>query len=124
MFSISFPNMFASARTLTKSDHEATIQNLRLMLASDKNSLLGDPFFGTVLRQAFFEQNGAVIVDLVIDEIYTSILTFMPQIQVRRRDIQIKQKDGDLYAVIKCTNLIDYTTDMLDINLTRTDEVQ
>lgn len=124
MYSISFPNIFDSARTRVVSDHEATLQNLKLMLSSDKNSLLGDPFFGTTLRRALYEQNGEVIVDLVIDEIYTSILTFMPQIQLNRRDIQIKQKGEDLYAEITCKNLIDYTTDMYDINLTKTDEVQ
>ena len=46
MYSIGFPEMFSSAGTRLVEDREATMSNLRLLLASWKNSLFGDPYFG------------------------------------------------------------------------------
>ena len=78
MYSINFPRMVSQKGTLLKQDKEATAQNLKLLLASDKNSLLGDPYYGMVLKRALYEQNNVVLRDLLIDEIYTAIQIFMP----------------------------------------------
>ena len=123
MNSIAFPKMFESARTLVFQDHEATLSNLKLLLASERTSLLGDPYFGTILKRVLFEQNDAILRDLIIDEIYTSIITFMPQIKLERNNIKITSNGIDVFAEIYGVNLIDYTTDMYSINLTNTDEV-
>lgn len=124
MYSISFPKMFTSSRTLLYSDHEATLSNLKLLLQSERASLLGDPYFGTVLKRIIFEQNSNVLRDIIIDEIYTSIITFMPQIKLSRSDISVEARDYDVYATIRGLNLIDYKTDMFSINLTTINEVQ
>lgn len=123
MYSLSFPKMFTSARTLLYKDHDATLSNLKLLLASERTSLLGDPYFGTILKRVIFEQNDNVLRDLIIDEIYTSILTFMPQIQLSRNNVVVTSDGVDVYAKISGLNLIDYKTDMYTINLTSTDEV-
>ena len=39
MYSIAYPNMFTTSRTLLAKDHEATMNNLKLLLRSDKNAL-------------------------------------------------------------------------------------
>ena len=120
MYSLSFPNIFSKdgTRTMLVEDHQATFSNLKLALASTKNSLLGDPDFGSLLRRKLFEQNTPILRDLVIDDIYTTILTFMPQILLKRSDITVTSNGVDLFATIKCTNLIDYELDTYTINLT------
>ena len=120
MYSVSFPNIFSGdgSRTLLMEDHEATLSNLRLVLLSTKNSLLGDPDFGSLLQRKLFEQNTPILKDLIIDDIYTTILTFMPQLVLKRTDISVSTDGVDVYATIKCTNLIDYELDTYTINLT------
>ena len=117
MQSISFPKMFTNTTTKLLSDHEATVSNLRLLLLSEKNSFFGDPYFGTNIRKLIFEPNNVVLQDIVIDEIYTAILQFMPQVLVKRTDITIVQQGSDLFVTIRALNLLDYTTDLYNINL-------
>ncbi len=123
MISIAFPRMFNTARTLLFEDHEGTLSNLKLLLASERTSLLGDPYFGTIIKRVIFSQNDQILKDLIIDELYTSILTFMPQIQLSRKDIVVTSDGIDVFATIYGLNLIDYQTDMFTINLTSTEEV-
>lgn len=117
MNSIAFPSMFTNTTTKVFSDHEATASNLKLLLLSDKMSLFGDPYFGTNIKKLIFEQNNYVLQDIVIDEIYTAILQFMPQISIQRKDISIVSSGSDIYVNIKAVNLLDYTTDLYTINL-------
>jgi phage baseplate assembly protein W len=103
-------------------DHAATASNLKLLLASDKYSLLGDPYYGTNLKRLMFEQNNQILRDLIIDDIYTAILTFMPQIKVDRKDITVTSDRASVFANIKAINLLDFTTNLYNINLTDSEE--
>lgn len=71
--SLSFPDMFTTGSTKIKYDSEATKQNLKLLLLSTKQSLLGDPNYGTNIKKLIFEQNDSILRDIVIDDIYTNI---------------------------------------------------
>ena len=122
MISIAFPDMLSNVRTNLVTDHEATSQNLILMLKSDRTSLLGDPYFGTLLKRMLYEQNSIILQDLVIDELYTSIITFMPQIRLSRNDITLERVKENIYANIKCTNLLDYQVNLYKIKLTEDSE--
>jgi phage baseplate assembly protein W len=104
--------------TTVAKDHLATSNNLKLVLMTDKNSLLGDPDFGCDLKRRIYEQNNAILRDLVIDDIYSTIVTFMPQLSLKRNDITVESDGVDVYATIKCTNLIDYELDTYTIKLT------
>lgn len=117
MNSIQFPNMFSKMSTYTISDREATLQNLKSLLLSEKGELTGDPYFGVKLKKYFYDQNNYVLKEILIDELYTQIATFMPQIHIRRQDITIEQDNTTLYANIKSTNQLDFTTDMYSIVL-------
>ena len=119
MRSIGFPNIFNKNGTTIKviSDHEATMSNLRLLLLSEKNSLFGDPYFGTNLKRLLFEPNNVVLRDIVIDDIYTAILQFMPQIRVERSDITVVSDRTSVYVTIRALNMLDYTTDLYNLNL-------
>lgn len=123
MYSIQFPEMFSSAKTNLIQDKDATLSNLKLLLQSWKFSLFGDPYYGTNLKKLLFDQNNQVLRDLVIDDIYTQVKIFMPQVVLDRRDISIEQDGIDLYCNIKCYNLIDYTTDMYTILLTNDEDI-
>lgn len=121
MYSISFPNMFNTSRTYLYSDHEATASNLKLLLGSQRYSLLGDPTFGTSLYKVIYAQNSSVLVDLIVEDIYNTIRVFMPQLTVKRSDIKVYQDKEDIYATISATNKLDYTTDLYTVQLLRMD---
>lgn len=122
MYSIAFPKMVGSTTCQLYEGHKATVSNLKLMLLSDKYALLGDPYFGTNLKKLMFELNNQVLIDLVIDDIYLAIKTFIPQLIVKRDDIEVTSDNAKVNINIKGTNLLDYQTDMYNISLTQ-DEV-
>ena len=118
MYSIDFPVMFKSSKTLLLKDSDATLSNLKLLLNSTKNTLFGDPYYGTNLKKFIFEQNDIILQDIIIDEIYTSIITFMPQIYIERNYIKLLKNGVDVVATIKCVNKLDHKVDLYTINLT------
>lgn len=122
MKSIAFPNIFSSTKTNVIEDHEASYSNLALMLQSQKTALFGDPYFGTELQKVIFAQNNAVLRDLVVDDIYTSIAEFMPQLTVEREGIEVLSDGLDLVARIKAVNNLDHTNSLYTIKLTETGE--
>ena len=123
IYSLAFPNMFSSESVNIYKDKQATMTNLKLLLASEVTSLFGDPGYGSRLMQTIYSQNDLILRDLVIDEIYTCIKTYMPQIIVDRKNIVITSDDTGLYAEIKVVNALDYTLDLYKIQLTDTDEI-
>ena len=117
MYSIQFPDMVSGVNTQIVQDHEATSQNLKLMLLSDRGSLFGDPYFGTLWRKLIFDQNNEILRDIIIDDILTSIETFMPQLLTKREDIEVISDRYSVIIKIKALNLLDYETDMYSIKL-------
>lgn len=122
MNSISFPNIFNNSKTVVVEDKTATMNNLYLLLKSSKTGLFGDPFFGTRIMDLFYAQNNRALDDLVIDEIYTAILQFMPQLQLTRKDISISRDKLNLYVNIRAKNSLDLSTDMYTIKLMTGDD--
>lgn len=122
MISLAFPQMFASTKTLTLEDKSAIKSNLRLLLASDKYSLLGDPYFGTNLKQFIYEPNNSVVADLIVDEIFTAISTFMPQVIIARSDITLTRDKHNLFATIKYVINESNQSNLYTIQLTDNDE--
>lgn len=115
MKSISFPSMFNSNSTKVIENKEATLRNLKSLLSTEKGEFLSDPFFGIRLKRYTFEQNTLALRDIIIDEIYTQIAVFMPQLNVKRNDITLIQDKYTVYARIKCINRLDFTTDLFNI---------
>lgn len=122
MKSLSFPVMFKNSKTVINNDKAATMSNLSLLLKSSKGALFGDPYFGTRLMDLFYAQNNVAIEDIVIDEIYTAIVQFMPQLQLTRKDITIKRDALSLYVTLTATNSLDQSTDMYTIKLMTGDD--
>ena len=113
MRSIHFPHMFNtnSTRVWKSSEHlNATKQNTKLVLYSERGELIGDPYFGLMLRQFMFDQNNYILRDQIIDMIYTQLAIFIPQVHVERKDITIFQdrEKAKLYCEFSGVNQIDY----------------
>ncbi len=118
MKSIAFPEMFDRTNTKIVSDYDATLQNLKLLLWSEKGELFGDPYYGTGLKRYLFNQNDNVLQDILLDDIYTAITLFIPQISVKRKDLKlIRGSYGELTLTIRALNRADYTTDLYNIVL-------
>ena len=115
--SFSFPNLFNSGGTKLVYDNKATNQNLKTLLLSTKQSLLGDPNYGTNLKKLIFNQNNSILRDIVIDDIYTNIQVFLPQIDVMREDIELISERNTLYVNIKAKNMLDYNFENISLAL-------
>lgn len=107
MKSFSFPNMLSINRVNMVEGKDATASNLVLLLGAEKKGLFGDPYFGTLLKKMIYSQNDSILRDIVIDEIYTSIITFMPQVRLSRKDIKLTLDKTSLLVNIKCVNILD-----------------
>ncbi len=119
MKSVGFPKMINN-KTSTNiiEDREATRNNIKNLLGSEKGSLFGDPYFGIRLKYYLFEQNSRVLKDILIDEIYSQIKVFIPQVFINRRDIDIIQtKRGVLEVKIKVTYRSDFTQENFSLVL-------
>lgn len=109
--------MFTRTVTNTVDNYDATLQNLKMLLWSEKGELFGDPEFGTGLKRYMYDQNDYILADLVIDNVYTAITTFMPQIYVTRNDIKVEIDRAKVIVTIRALNRLDFTTNLYNIVL-------
>ncbi len=118
MKSIGFPKLFrTTVSTNVIEDMDAIKQNISLLLSSEKGELLGDPYYGVRLKYYFYDQNNYVLKDILLDEIYTALVLFMPQLSLTRNDITFITGRAELSIRIRALNKLDYTTNMYDIVL-------
>ena len=77
---------------------------------SERGELIGDPYFGLMLRHFMFDQNNYILRDQIIDMIYTQLAIFIPQVHVERKDITVFQdrEKAKLYCEFSGVNQIDY----------------
>lgn len=123
MKAIRFPKIFNSNKAAIVKDKEATEQNLKALLSSFKKTLLGDPYFGSNLQKLLFEYNNIILQDLVIDDIYSAINAFMPQIRVIRENINVTSDGNSVIVNIRAQNLLDYTFSEYTLNLLTVEEL-
>lgn len=119
MYSFSFPKLFNHTTANLAEDKEAIRSNMLALLHSERNTLFGDPYFGCQLKKYMFEQSTSIVVDLLIDHLYTTIVTFMPQVYITRKDINIYvDSKNSIKANINYRYVVDNTTDLFTIKLT------
>ena len=114
MRTIKFPKMFNTNNTRVWKSSEyldATKQSTELLLHTTRGELFGDPYFGLMLKRYLFDQNSYILKDVIIDMIYTQLSLFIPQVKVKREDIEIIQdrEKGKLYCTFSGVSQIDYT---------------
>ena len=117
MRSIQFPNMFTRTTTNVTEDYFATLQNLKMLLYSNKGELFGDPYFGSNLKRYLYDQNDVILRDILIDDIYTAIITFMPQLRLERSNITINSEGNKIIVTIAAINRVNYQTDLYNLVL-------
>ena len=117
MISIAFPDMFNRTVTNLTEDYDATLQNLKMLLWSEKGELFGDPYYGTGLKKYLYEQNDAILRDILIDDIYTAVATFMPQLKIDRKGITIESDGAKVIASIEALNRVSFETNLYNLVL-------
>lgn len=117
MISFQFPKMFNSNSSLTVKDSEASMQNIITFLGCEEGDLDGDPFYGIALKRYLFNPNNVILKDILIDEIYTKIAIFVPQIRVNRTDIELIRDRAKLYIKIKGVNQANMMTERYSLVL-------
>ena len=122
MYSFGFPRMLNHTTANLIEDKEAIRSNMLLLLSSERDTLFGDPYFGCQLKKYLFEQSNSIVPDLLIDQLYTTIVTFMPQVFVRRKDIKVYVSGTIIYADVKYYYVVDNTSDLFTIKLTESIE--
>lgn len=120
MYSINFPEMLLGQKTVLVQNHDATFQNLKYLLLSDKMSMIGDPYYGTNLKRLLYSQS-KILKDILLDDIYTAIGVFMPQLVMSRNDMDIYIEDQNVYVQFSCTNIVDHVNNLYKICLTSTE---
>ena len=122
MRSIQFPKMFNTTNTNVWKSSEynrMTMQNVELLLQSERGELFGDPYYGLLLKHYLFSQNSSVLRDIIIDMIYVQVALFIPQVKLDRNNIDIIQdkEKGKLYCRFTGISQIDYTVNTYDLVL-------
>lgn len=124
MNAVKFPDMISVNQTNIVRDWEATRQNLNALLHSYKKTLLGDPNFGVNLRRLLYESNNDILRDLVVDDLYTAIKSFMPQVRVTRGDIEVNSVGNSVVVDIRAQNRLDFSFDSYSLELLDVEDLQ
>ena len=125
MYSIAFPNIFNGSTINLYKDELALKSNLRNLLASNRGGLFGDPHYGTALKPILWDQaHEDIMKELIRDEVYEAILSYMPQTTVDRDFIEVYTTDTFVSVTIKAKNDLGVVSDLLQIDLLKSDENQ
>ena len=101
MYSISFPDIFNGSKVNLNKDYDAIKVNLKSLLMSNRMGLYGDPYYGVNLKQILWDQAAKpVVVNLLKDEIFNAIYSYMPQIKIKKDDIAVTVDGNTVYASI------------------------
>lgn len=124
MYSIAFPDIFNGSKVFLYRDYDAIKSNLTALLSSDKGALFGDPFYGTRLKTLLWSQAYDPLVrDLIKDDIFEAIYSYMPQITVYRNDISINVINNVVTASIKVRSDSGIDSNLYEIQLLSESEV-
>lgn len=118
IYSIGFPKIFSGSRINLSKGRDAIKANLTALLASDKGALFGDPYYGTRLKSLLWEQAYDPIVrDLIKEDVFEAIYSYMPQITVKRDSIKIDVIDNIVMASIEVTDDLGIESNLYEIAL-------
>lgn len=102
MYSIAFPDIFNGSKVNLNKDFDAIKVNLKSLLMSNRGGLYGDPYYGLNMKEVLWRQAAykPVVEELLKDEIFGAIYSYMPQVQITRDDIDIKVQGNVVQASI------------------------
>lgn len=123
MYSIAFPDIFNGSTVNLYKDYDAIKSNLKNLLYSNKGGLFGDPYYGTNLKHILFDQAAEDIAkELIKDDIYEAILSYMPQTTIDRDYIDVNIQNTFVSVTIKVKNDLGIVSDLMQIKLLNTEE--
>jgi hypothetical protein len=84
-----------------------------------RGELLGDPYFGMLIKQYMYEPNSYILRDIIADMVYTQLAIFIPQLKITRQGITVLQnkRKGQLICQVSGINQIDYTPNTYELVL-------
>lgn len=102
MYSIAFPDIFNGSKVNLTKDYDAIKINLKSLLMSNRGGLYGDPHYGLNMKQILWDQAcRPVVIELLKDEIFNAIYSYMPQIEITRDDIDVTVDGNVVHATIE-----------------------
>ena len=102
MYSIAFPDIFNGSKVNLTKDYDAIKINLKSLLMSNRGGLYGDPHYGLNMKQILWDQAcRPVVIELLKDEIFNAIYSYMPQIEITRDDIDVTVDGNIVHATIE-----------------------
>lgn len=120
---INFPDMFNGSKVKLAFKNDAIQQDLVALIASDRGALYGDPHFGTKIKTLLWDQAYDPIVrDLLKEDIFEAIYSYMPQVTVNRDSIQINVVDNVVVASINVSDDLTQNTNLYEIALLTEEE--
>lgn len=123
MYSIAFPKIFNGSKVNLNKDYDAVKVNLKSLLMSNRKGLYGDPYYGVNLKQVLWHQAAKpMIVELLKDEMFNAIYSYMPQATVTRDDIDIEVDGNTVYASIDVSLDSTIPSDLFKIKILMDDE--
>ena len=123
MYSIAFPKIFNGSKVNLNKDYDAVKVNLKSLLMSNRKGLYGDPYYGVNLKQVLWHQAAKpMIVELLKDEMFNAIYSYMPQATVTRDDIDIEVDGNTVYASIDVALDSTIPSDLFKIKILMDDE--
>lgn len=122
MYSIGFPSIFNGSTVYLNKDYDAVKTNLKLLLGSNRGGLFGDPYYGTKLKTVLWDQaHDDIILELLKDDVFEAIYSYMPQITVNKDDITITKQDNFVNVTIKVTSDSGVESNLYEITLLTND---
>jgi phage baseplate assembly protein W len=119
MRSINFPAM-QNQHAIIVQGREAIYQGLWLLLNTRCGELWCDPAWGCNISNRLFDPADRVTEIIMIDDILSSIRAFAQYVQVNRDGISIIERtQGRVKIRIEGTSLLDFQTNMYDIEILR-----
>lgn len=125
MYSIAFPKIFNGSKVNLNKDYDAVKVNLKSLLMSNRKGLYGDPYYGVNLKQILWHQAAKpVVVELLKDEMFNAIYSYMPQATVTKDDIDVEVDGNTVYASIDVALDSTIPSDLFKIEILMDDETQ
>lgn len=123
MYSIAFPNIFNGSKVNLTKDYDAIKVNLKSLLMSNRGGLYGDPHYGLNMKQILWSQAAKpVVIELLKDEIFNAIYSYMPQIEITRDDIDVIVEGNVVQASISVKADSSIASDLFNIQILLEDE--
>lgn len=122
---IKFPYIFSLATGKTQLvDEDASIrQSISLILLTNKGELLGDPNYGSRIRELVYDYNNDSMPELVISDILANVLVYEKRINMTAEDIHVTYEDTKVYISISYTIKKTGKRSLTDIVILRGDNI-